>query len=553
MKSLAIHVEFITGRCVMAEVSDRETPEWPPHPGRLFMALAAACFETGEDEFEISALEWLESLQPPKIFASDAAKRSSVSVYVPVNDKVTATKSLLQSAPGLGRSKQERSFPTSIPDDAEVAYRWNEAMGAEPHLEALQRVCAKVIRVGHSSSLVRTWATLDGPLLQNQQWIPTQGPSRIRVRVTGEGELDRLRVACNAERIEQFAELVETIETTKGADQKDAKVAFESLFGQPYKATMRPPEPTPPVLGLWQGYSLATDDESDDLIVEGVHFDSELMVLCKLEGRNLQTQDTLAVTKRLRDAAMSRCEIQPPPAWLSGHEGDGSLTVDPHAAFIALPYVGGPYADGHLMGLAIALPKRISSEQRGKALRGLLFDELDESRVVELKLGQLGEWMIRFETDNTGRQSLQNNTWVGPSRTWATVTPVVLDRFPKQSKATDRAAWYCEVTETIALSCERAGLPKPVQVEIDTSSWHTGVPRSVAKTRRLRKELESQATVVLGDGFPSMPSRAGKPIRPQVHVRLTFDQQVLGPVIVGAGRFLGYGLCKPTKTSRRSK
>ena len=553
MKSLTIHVDFVTGRYVAADVSDRDAPEWPPHPGRMFMALVAAYFETGEDEAEASALEWLELLPPPKIFASDAAKRTAVSVYVPVNDKVTATKSLLQSAPGLSRSKQERSFPTSIPDNAEVAFRWDEALGVESHLEALQRVCANVIRVGHSSSLVRAWATLNDRSPQIQQWIPTQGRSKIRVRVAGEGELDRLRVACNAERIDQFAELVATIQVTKGADQKFAKAAFETLFGQSYKATLRPPEPTPPVLGVWQGYSIASDAEAEDLIMEGEHFDSELIVLCKLEGRNLQTQDTLSVTRRLRDAAMSQCEIQPPPAWLSGHESDGSITADPHAAFIALPYVGGPYADGHLMGLAIALPKRIPEEQRGKALRGLLFDESDVSRIVRLKLGQLGEWMIRFETDNTGRQSLQNDSWVGPSCTWASVTPIVLDRFPKQSKSTDRAGWSCEVTESVALSCERAGLPKPVQIEIDSSSWHTGVPRSNAKTRRLRGELEPQATAVLGDGFPSMPSRAGKPIRPQVHVRLTFDQRVLGPVIVGAGRFLGYGLCKPTKTSRRSK
>ncbi|MCB9926470.1 MAG: type I-U CRISPR-associated protein Cas5/Cas6 [Planctomycetaceae bacterium] len=547
MTSLTIGIEFITGRCVAADVSDRERAEWPPHPGRMFMALAAACFEMGEEEAEVAALEWLEKLPPPQIFASDGCERSPVAVYVPVNDKVTANKSLLQSAPGLSRSKQERAFPTMIPDNMEVAFVWPDASGAESHIEALQRVCANVIRVGHSSSLVRAWATLDAPAASGSPWHPTRGVSQISVRVAGEGEFARLRVACGANRIDSFMTLAEIISSTKGNEQKSAKKAFEAEFGQPYKTALRPPEPTPPVLGLWQGY---TRESTEIVVLEGEHFDAELLVLCKLDGPNVSTQDTLALTRRLRDAAMAACELQPPPAWLSGHELDGSATQEPHAAFLALPYVGGPYADGHVMGLAIALPKRIASEDRGRVLRGLLFDENDESRIIELKLGNLGVWTVRLEADNAGRQTLQNVTWVGPNTTWASVTPVVLDRFPKQSRTENRVGWNAEVAETIVLSCERAGLPQPIQVEIDTTSWHRGVPRAVPKTRRLRERADGERAAPLGDGYPTMPSRVGKPSRPQVHVRMKFDQAVRGPVIIGAGRFLGYGLFKPLRVHR---
>ena len=67
MEGLTITVEFLTGRCVAAKVSDRDAAEWPPHFGRLFMALAAACFEMDEDEHEVAALKWLESLPAPAI------------------------------------------------------------------------------------------------------------------------------------------------------------------------------------------------------------------------------------------------------------------------------------------------------------------------------------------------------------------------------------------------------------------------------------------------------------------------------------------------------
>ena len=35
-----------------ADGAKKERPEWPPHPDRVFMALAAAWFETGQDEEE---------------------------------------------------------------------------------------------------------------------------------------------------------------------------------------------------------------------------------------------------------------------------------------------------------------------------------------------------------------------------------------------------------------------------------------------------------------------------------------------------------------------
>lgn len=110
MSSLNISIEFITGRCVAAAVSDRDKPEWPPHPGRLFMALSAACFEIGENDEQVAALQWLACLPAPDILTSDYQARSTVKFYVPVNDKLTVNKSILQSTPGLTRSKQERSY-----------------------------------------------------------------------------------------------------------------------------------------------------------------------------------------------------------------------------------------------------------------------------------------------------------------------------------------------------------------------------------------------------------------------------------------------------------
>lgn len=544
MPGLTIAMEFLTGRCVAAEVSDRDVAEWPPHFGRVYMALAAACFELDEDESEVAALKWLESLPAPAICASDANERSTVSVYVPVNDKNKATKSLLQTVPGMTRSKQERSFPTSIPYDPVVKFVWDDAPGVEEHLNSLDRVCGSVIRVGHSSSLVRVWAIADVCDGDHPTWVPTDGRSSLRTRVVDTGEFERLRVACNAEQIEQFGELSMLIETSKGKVKTEAKKVFKEAFGETWKASLRPPEPTPPVLGMWQGY-VRSDTVAEEVVIENSVFDSQLIVLAKLEGRNLGMQDTLAVTRLLRRSAIEQAD-DPVPEWLSGHAEGGSPSQSPHVAFLALPFAGYQHADGHLMGLAMVMPKQIAPEDRGFCLRHLLIDNDGNPKQIVLELGQLGVWTLMLEDINTPRRTLQNTTWTKASREWASVTPVVLDRFPKSSYANDRKGWQQEVTETIVQSCQRAGLPAPSFVHVGTTSQHEGVPRAFAKTRPLRlKRQGASETTSLGDGFPHMASRPGKPTRPQVHVWMKFNQPVQGPVLLGAGRFVGYGFCKP--------
>src|SRR5688572_4332579 len=84
---LALAIRYICDWAAATSVSDRDAPEWPPHPDRIFMALAAAHFETDRHAAERSALEWIaDVLPPPSIAASLAERRTSVTTYVPVND-----------------------------------------------------------------------------------------------------------------------------------------------------------------------------------------------------------------------------------------------------------------------------------------------------------------------------------------------------------------------------------------------------------------------------------------------------------------------------------
>ena len=89
---IAIGIRHLNGWSMAADSADRNRPEWPPHPDRIFMALAAAHFETGGDVSEQAALHWLERQAAPNMWASEATHRYTTTAYVPVNDSASLSR-----------------------------------------------------------------------------------------------------------------------------------------------------------------------------------------------------------------------------------------------------------------------------------------------------------------------------------------------------------------------------------------------------------------------------------------------------------------------------
>jgi CRISPR-associated protein Csb2 len=104
---------------------------------------------------------------------------------------------------------------------------------------------------------------------------------------------------------------------------------------------------------------------------------------------------------------------------------------------------------------------------------------------------------------------------------WATVTPIVLDRHPR-AKDTDR--YWVEAETTIRQSCRRIGLAEPADVMLSPVTMFIGVPHARS--------------------FPPLHRKAGGTLH-HTHAVITFPEPVRGPVLLGAGRYRGYGLCRP--------
>ncbi|MFP4203554.1 MAG: type I-U CRISPR-associated protein Csb2 [Opitutales bacterium] len=534
---LTLGIEYLTGYAVATSTGDRAMAEWPPHPGRVFMAMASAYFESRPEPSETetlkwwneeaAALRWLETLDAPGIFGSEEFDpRDVLDVYVPPNDMGPTKRTVI---PTYRTNRQPRTFPKVRPRQSTLFIHWTDAEPTDPHRAALERICAKVIRIGHSSSLVRMWVSAEPPQEQTG-WAPASEESATRslehLRMPGPGCLDHLREQYNGEAVERFYDFYTRIQNSKGKAQKEAKAEFEAEFGVSWKASLTPPVSHRPVLSMTQAYQRVSNKPDEATPVSTV-FDDTLLVLDKREGPSLGLESTWQLLTALRGAIEKHAA--PTPEWVSGHQADGTPSENPHLALLPLAFVGNQHADGHLLGVALAFPKAVSRQERGKLVGKLLYDAKGLPQDLKLTLGKLGVWTLGEELRPSPPKALRSATWTGPADVWASVSPVVLDRHPKTDPRKDRSGYLAEVATIITESCRRIGLPDPVEIDIDKTSWHRGAPRAKPGP----------------DGYPLMPARPGGPNRRQVHVWLRFDQPVLGPVLLGAGRYRGYGLCKP--------
>ena len=236
-------------------------------------------------------------------------------------------------------------------------------------------------------------------------------------------------------------------------------------------------------------------------------FSPRALTLAFEGGPRLGLDSTLPLMQHLRNALLSRMSLPAPPV-VAGHESDGRPARDPHIAFAPMGFVDSRYADGSLKGATLVLPRGIDEH-----IRLLLEAALSSS--WSLKLGPLGSVGIRLiEDTNSELESLQVNAYVRPCDCWATVTPIILDRHPKKNGL--------RAETIIAESCRRVGLPQPTEVRMGSVAAFSGVPRA--------QDFHGQAKQVDG--------------RDRTHALLRFATPVRGPLLLGAGRFVGLGVCR---------
>lgn len=538
---IAIGIRYLNGwsMAAAADGSDKATAEWPPHPDRLFMALAAAYFETDRNPTEREALVWLESQAAPELCASlDVSHRHVVTHFVPVNDlavpRSVERADAKQIAAGLQllperRLRQARQFPVVTPPDDTVHFIWPNGDPDAGIRAALASLCAKLTCLGHSASLVQGWITIEPPTATLR---PAHG-GKYPLRVPGAGRLEQLERAYNESDRLAWAALDAAIASTTGAERRELRDEQATRFGRTAPQGRRPS----PALSIAYEPTLA----EKPAIAQSIFSDRLLMFrqvprLPDDEGGRPRTGaadkhlwlDTVPLLMAAwRNTVMSRCKVQPPPEWLSGHCADGTPTTRPHLAVLPIANVANPHAQGHVMGVALAVPREVPDSEIGRCLWPLFdLDEEGNPRRLPIYHGSHFDIDVVFDIGESERTAFKTERWCGNTdgaRLWTSVTPVALDRHGKHGRFDD------ETREQIARACERIGLPRPTNVAMSSTAFLVGVPHARSVPALRRKD---------GSG------------RQQVHVILEFPEPVRGAVLIGAGRFRGYGMCMPYREEK---
>jgi CRISPR-associated protein Csb2 len=530
---LVLEVELLTGRYVAKQYDNHASAEWPPHPARVFSALAAAHFEdAAEDEArqkERVALEWLERQSAPSLYAADAARRSVLDTYVPTNDKsidpsvprvvqelieaervgdakqaekkrerlnalsrkaaqpITGhNKELLKRAlavlPNAGERKQPRTFPSVYAYDPVVHFTWPEAEPGDEMLASLEALAARVTRLGHSSSLVRLgWVQED----RAPTWIPDpKGPHTLRW--VSEGQLTALEAAYELHRGTRNRVLPSVPANYRHIDDPAPSLAppRSNVFG--------------------------TDWVVFELLGQG----------------RLPIVRAVDIAVALRGAALAHAGSAPPEV-LSGHAPARTPSQRPHIACLALPFVGFPHADGSILGVAAVLPRDLVGEERRAVLRAL-------GSIQRLTVSPGLAFVVRRAAEPRPHlRTLDPLLWCAEGVVWGTVTPILLDRFPGDlgsGNADVARRAEEEAQEAITRACEWIGLPRPRAVSLSAPCF-----RGTEAAERFRRR-----------------DRRGLQPRVRVHALIDFGTSVRGPVLLGAGRYVGLGLCRPLVEEHRS-
>ena len=468
---------------------DGGEPEWPPSPLRVFQALVAASAARWNErtrlEYAVPALEWLAKQSAPAVVASAGAPSDvKYRLYVPDNvaDKVAKSWRGGNANASIADYRTEKDVrPTHLTakndEFAAVHYLYPIADATEfaKHKQTLIDAARSITHLGWGVDMVAGYASEmpeeDAAKLAGERWSPTKGGLGTLLRVPRAETLKAL--------MEKHHAFLNRL-SDGGFKPVPPLTAFDTVgYRRDTDAAARP----------WCAFRIASVDPD----APNPSFDTP--------------RRASDVAAWVRHATGHVCAEWPDVAsFVHGHTESGSQTKGEHAdeRFMYLPLPTINHALGRVESIRrvlIAAPpgfrdriewvcRRLAGQELvwGNEVHGLLADLITS------------DWVLQ--------------RYVGESRVWSTVTPVVLpghdDRDPETAERLLRRAF-----------------------------GHANFSEEVVRDLNLEwRNVGFRAGVDLASKY-NLPDRLGGP---RYHVRVRFAHLVCGPLAVGAGRYRGLGL-----------
>lgn len=561
---LALRVDYLAGRAVATAWNDRGSAEWPPHPSRLYAALVDAWADVdAPDPAEEAALRWLEAQGPPAVHASEATKRSVMTVYVPVNDPSVASGQVERKRALLAEA--ERAFgeaSAALVEGLAAAERRRvekDLARVQKGLDKARRDLVEVVAqdrlpaAPNKEQMKMAVAVMPESRLKQSRTFPSVTPKDPTVWMAwatdpGEHREPLQRLASRVFRLGHSSSVVRaTVLDDVPADAPEAeepmaegervlRVVDAGQLDRLVEEHGRHRGVEPRVLPARSQPYGRRIPKTDRREPHSVFDDRTWVVLTRERGDRLDVTAGVALARAVRGALL-RHAAEPIASVLTGHRASGEPLDVPHLAVVPLPFVGHLHADGGIRGVALILPREASPRERGAVLQALeawerAAESPDEGGAPLLRavMGSAGALNLRRLGFEEVPSTLRPGTWCQPRTRWVTATPVALDRNPGDLQDPDprrRAAAWAAVAQDLRRACAHVGLPEPVEVEGITS-----VP--LAGTAKARD-------------WPAFPPQPGRQRKVKVHARLVFAEPVRGPILLGSGRYLGLGLFRPVR------
>lgn len=573
----ALEVEFLMGRVLASAHDDRRSVEWPPHPTRIFSALVAAYEECDLGSEAREALEWLEVMPPPMLYANppdhERWSRDVHSVFVPVNDHESdEPESARRSNYWEGKITKDESYSSNLTtikqvlakvlkdsesDTTAEAVRVTKAVleikGLGFQKERKKKLLERAVELETSrdrdkardllADLYSELVSLKDDSLsaalsvfperrdRQERWFPAFTPCDQHVWLIWK-QAER-----NERHVQALQRVAENV-TYIGHSMSPVRMRVWQPGNAPPPTPTLAPHPAGTLMLRTTGkgrlehlenvYRLRKENATIQPRlgrVTAYRKDAPSAVPASLfrhgyifrhvAGTRLSLESTSGLVNAIRRAVIGRYP-DPVPEVICGHDESGRKTDAPHLVIAPLADVGHRHADGHIMGLGLWLPASTPAEV-------LECFEDAMSGLRELKLGKAGIWQIEAvdATQASRVLTLRLRTYEGPSDTWASVTPVIFGKYPKRSQVgpgKDGGKVFAEL-------CEMIGLPRPVEIRVGSVSVFRSAPKAA---------------------HFAPPAKFADRLRAHVWVR--FPVPVRGPVLLGAARFVGFGLCRPWRT-----
>jgi CRISPR-associated protein Csb2 len=512
-------------------------PEWPPSPFRLFQALVAGVARRvelviGPDTPENTnftdignALRWLQRhtrKHPPIIIAPKSTPGQAITRFVPNNDGD-------KNFDRQDRLTAKLTIPTLFLLDAdqkpEVHYVWDVTGTAdipEKHIRSAARALTS-LGLGIDMAFADAWVSSDADVcdLKGVRWHPKQSAGVFGNTLRTPTYDDELGECTLRDLRHCHQTAISRIEHGKPLKTVDKPKTFDRVL---YTSTERPNGRPHAIFKLLD----ANEDAYRHPHATLIH-----------------------IAGMVRHAAIERM-LANPPRWIEdsgnwinrvvrGKRDESSADGHLQFSYVPLPSIGHQHADAMIRNVMIIAPLGMERELEylAERLNGETLKPEENAGSCESDSRPLLSETINLRRFSPPAGRFIDTHYLGTSKTWHTVTPVILDGHNRKSKSDKPEAITRETEKLIRKALLRAGIETPCEFtwrpipflknclsahKYDRNGRHTGYHRPAHL-----KNLTA------------------------VHVRLAFTHPVPGPLTIGAGRHCGFGLmaaCDPDSGER---